>query len=335
MMLSLSYQPIFTRCKLALNWTTGLTLLFVSVILTSCQDHDNSIGYLPPENALYTGENIKIQLASGDILAGTLTLPKNEAQKVPAVVLVTGSSAHDRDNSKPGAPPNAYRPFRQIAGKLSSNGIAVLRMDDRGIGESSGGNITNMTTPEKADDIKQCIAYLRNRDEINGSQIGLIGLSEGASIAHMIASKDQRIAFVVLLSGIGSKGKEIIRYQVKHGLINEKNLPDMLERNKNLRYLYGFDPLKTARHIRQPVLIIHGKTDRRVPFIDAIKLEKAIRSNGNNNVTVRILPGCNHLLLKEHPEGTPTRYGNISSNKIPEEVLTIIVDWLTARMFQR
>jgi hypothetical protein len=317
---------------MVLNLTTGITLLFISLILTSCQDHDNRMGYLPPENALYTGENIHIQLSCGDILAGTLTLPKNGAQMVPAVVLITGSSAHDRDNSKPGVPESAYRPFRQIAGKLSSNGIAVLRMDDRGVGASSGGDITKMTTPERADDIRQCIAYLRNRDEIDGSQIGLVGLSEGASIAHLIASKDQSIACVVLLSGIGSKGKEIIRYQVKNGLINEKDLPEMLKRNKNLKHLYGFDPLKTARHIRQPVLIIHGKTDRRVPFTDAIKLEKAIKSNGNRDVTVSILSGYNHLLLKEHPEGKPTSYGKITSNKIPEEVLNILSDWLVARI---
>jgi len=317
----------------ALMVKTEMVLFFVIMILTTCQDHQNAIGYLPPENALYTGENIEIQLSCGDILAATLTLPKNDAQKVPAVVLITGSSAHDRDNSTPGAPTTAYRPFRQIAGKLSSSGIAVLRMDDRGVGASSGGNITKMTTPERADDIKQCIDYMRNRDEIDDSRIGLLGLSEGASIAHMIASKDQSIACLVLLSGIGSKGKEIIRYQVDNGLINEKDLPDMLKRNKNLRYLSGFDPLESARHIRQPVLILHGKTDRRVAFTDAIKLEKAITSNGNRDVTVKIMPGYNHLLLKEDPEGIPTRYGNISSNKIPDEVLTMIEDWLASVYF--
>ena len=144
----------------------------------------------------------------------------------------------------------------------------------------------------------------------------------------MIASQDKSIKGLVLLSGIGSTGKEIIEYQIKNGLLDRNDLPKLLKQNKNLEFLYQFDPLKTARLIQAPVLIINGKTDRRVPYTDAFKLTNAIKSNGNNNVEVKIFPNYNHLLLKESPDGIETRYGRIHSNRVPDEVLKIISDWI-------
>lgn len=305
-----------------------IIILLFSTYLFACQNNTDEINYLPSEDANCTGENIEFHLPCGDKIAGTFTYPKNSVQKLPAVILITGSSAHDRDNSKPGNAINSYRPFRQIAEKLSSNGIAVLRLDDRGIGKSTGGHIDNMTTPERADDIREGIQFLKKRIEVDSLRIGLIGLSEGASIAHIIASQDKSLKGLVLLSGIGSTGKEIIEYQIKNGLLDTNDLPKLLEQNKNLEFLYQFDPLKTARLIQAPVLIINGKTDRRVPYTDAFKLTNAIKANGNNNVEVKILPNYNHLLLKESPDGIETRYGRIHSNRVPDEVLKIISDWI-------
>lgn len=216
----------------------------------------------------------------------------------------------------------AYRPFRQIAHRLSSHGIAVLRMDDRGIGQSIGGDIRRLTTPERAKDIEASIAYLRQRPEIDGSRIGLIGLSEGVSIAHMIASKDDLIKALVLLSGIGSPGKEVLRYQIQQGVLSEDALSILLEEDGSTRFLHEFDPLITARMIKQPVLIIHGDRDRYVPYTDAFRLATAIQQNGNKNVTTRILAGHNHGLLKESPDG------RVVSARIPDEVLSTILDWL-------
>jgi dipeptidyl aminopeptidase/acylaminoacyl peptidase len=305
-----------------------IPVLLILNILFSCQKKTSEINYLPSKNDNYIGENIKFKLPSGDIIAGTLTYPKYFSQKLPAVILITGNSAHDRDNSKPYRSINSYRPFRQIAEKLSSNGVAVLRLDDRGIGKSSGGNINNMTTIERANDIKQGIKYLKKRNEIDSLKIGLIGLSEGASIAHIIASKDESIKILVLLSGIGSKGKEIIEYQIKNGILNGAELKTLLSSDKNLKYLYTFDPLKTVSLIKSPVLIINGKLDKRVPYTDAYKLSNAIKANGNTNVEVKILPEYNHLLLKVSSDGVETKYGKISSNKIPKEVLEIISYWV-------
>ncbi len=305
-----------------------IIILLSSIYLFACQNNTDEINYLPSEYANCKGENIEIHLSSGDKIAGTFTYPKNSVQKMPAIVLITGSSAHDRDNSRPEKPITSYRPFRQIAEKLSSNGIAVLRLDDRGVGKSKGGNIDNMTTPERADDIREGIKFLIKRNEVDSLRIGLIGLSEGASIAHIIASKDKSIRGLILLSGIGSTGKEIIEFQIENGLLSGNDLPELLKQNKNLEFLYQFDPLKTASLIQSPVLIINGKSDRRIPYADAFKLTNAIRANGNSNVEVNILPNYNHLLLKECPDGLETSYGRIHSNRIPDEVLVIILDWI-------
>jgi dipeptidyl aminopeptidase/acylaminoacyl peptidase len=309
------------------NILKGLLIIFVISVIINCDRKGNIVSYDPPEKAKYTGMEIKIQLKCGDILAGTMTIPKDSLTKFPAVILITGSSAHDRDNSKPENPVTAYRPFRQLADILSSNGICVLRMDDRGIGASTGGDINEMTTLERANDIKECLKYLKARPEIDPLRIGLIGLSEGASIAQMIASKDTSIKVIVLLSGIGSHGKEVIDFQVNNGIIDKEKLPNLLRKDQNLKYLYDFDPLQTARLVKQPTLILNGELDNYVPANDANKLGDAMVQNGNNKVVVRILPKYNHLLIKLDSSGVKTDYGMISSNKIPDEVLKIILDW--------
>jgi dipeptidyl aminopeptidase/acylaminoacyl peptidase len=76
------------------------------------------------------------------------------------------------------------------------------------------------------------------------------------------------------------------------------------------------------------VLIVHGETDRRVPYADAYKLANAITASGNSRVEISILPNHNHLLLKESPDGKDTSYGRLNSNSVPDEILTMISDWL-------
>lgn len=303
-----------------------LSTIIVCVVFQFSCSNNKPIRYDPPEGANYIGETVEITLDCGDILAGTLTIPKDQIKEFPCVLLITGSSPHDRDNSKPENPITAYRPFRQIADLLSNNGIAVLRMDDRGIGASKGGNINKMTTPERAEDIKQCIKYLKTRPDIDDSRIGLLGLSEGASIAHMIASQDTSIKVIILLSAPGSKGKEIINHQISNGILDQKNLKKLLKKDINLKYLYDFDPMVSARLIKQPTLIINGELDRNVPAEGALNLKEEMNKNGNLNVTTHILKQHDHLLLMENPQG------QISSTKITDETLKIIQDWILTEL---
>ncbi|HWQ32377.1 MAG TPA: alpha/beta hydrolase [Blastocatellia bacterium] len=144
--------------------------------------------------------------AEGVRLAGTLTLPKSQGP-FPAVLLITGSGPQDRNEALLG-----HKPFLVLADHLTRQGIAVLRVDDRGIGKSTG-KFSLATSEDFASDALAGIEYLKSRPEINPKQIGLIGHSEGGLIAPMVAAKSKDVAFIVLMAGPGVTGEEILYEQ--------------------------------------------------------------------------------------------------------------------------
>jgi dienelactone hydrolase len=151
-------------------------------------------------------------------LAGTLTLPE-KGTKFPAVVMVTGSGAQNRDEEIMG-----HKPFFVIADYLTRNGIAVLRCDDRGTAASQGTHAT-ATNEDFATDTEAMVNYLRSRKEINAKKIGIIGHSAGGIIAFIVAKKDPSIAFVVSLAGAGVRGDSLMLKQVE--LISKsQGMPD-------------------------------------------------------------------------------------------------------------
>lgn len=139
-------------------------------------------------------------------LAGTLTIPEG-AGPFPAVVLITGSGAQNRDEELLG-----HKPFLVIADYLTRNGIAVLRYDDRGVGGSQGNPVT-ATTADLATDAEAAYRYLITRAEINSGKVGLAGHSEGGLIAPMVASAVPGVNFIISLAGPGVKGEEILHRQ--------------------------------------------------------------------------------------------------------------------------
>jgi pimeloyl-ACP methyl ester carboxylesterase len=140
------------------------------------------------------------------VLAGTLTLPKKEGS-FPAVVLITGSGPQNRDEELCG-----HKPFLVISDYLTKKGIAVLRFDDRGTGESKG-DFNTATTLDFATDVEAAVNYLKTRNEINFNKIGLIGHSEGGMIAPIVASRSKDISFIVLLAGPGISGDKLLLLQ--------------------------------------------------------------------------------------------------------------------------
>jgi pimeloyl-ACP methyl ester carboxylesterase len=155
----------------------------------------------------YTSEDVGVAHArAGIVLAGTLTIPLGDGPH-PGVVMITGSGAQDRDETILG-----HKPFWVIADHLSRHGIAVLRMDDRGVGKSMG-SIAGATSDDFAKDIGAAIEYMRTRKEIDSKRLGLVGHSEGGLIAPMVAAEDAGIAFIVLLAGPGIPGSEILPLQ--------------------------------------------------------------------------------------------------------------------------
>lgn len=304
--------------------------------------------YSAPAGAPYTAVDVTVPTPAGHTLAGTLTLPKNAAGRVPAVVLITGSGQQDRDAYVSLIPD--YRFFRQVADSLSRRGIAVLRMDDRGIG-GSGGLSADVTTEDFAADIRAGVDWLRMRAEIDPARIALAGHSEGGLIAPMVAAADGRIAAVVLMGAQSWSGRRISDMQIRDAFAREGRTGAALDSAVALaiahrdsvsgsmpwvRWFLAYDPLPSAARLRVPVLVLHGGTDRQVMPEQAEELAAAVRAAGNGDVTVRVFPGLNHLFLAD-AAGTadPALYAALPDKRVPPAVLGALADWLAARLGSR
>ncbi|RUL88774.1 alpha/beta hydrolase family protein [Tautonia sociabilis] len=146
---------------------------------------------------------------AGITLAGTLTLPEGDGP-FPAAVMVSGSGPQDRDETLLG-----HKPFLVIADHLTRAGIAVLRFDDRGVGESTG-EFATATSEDFASDALAAVRTLRNRPEIDREAVGIIGHSEGGLVGPMVAARaPEEVGFLVLLAGTGVTGKEILLHQTE------------------------------------------------------------------------------------------------------------------------
>jgi uncharacterized protein len=141
-------------------------------------------------------------------LAGTLTIPHGTGP-FPAAILITGSGPENRDEEVFG-----HKPFLVIADYLSRRGIAVLRLDDRGVGGSAGSS-PHETISEMATDVLSGVDFLKARPEINAKKIGVIGHSEGGIVGPIAASRSSDIAFVVMLAGPGVTGEQIMYLQAE------------------------------------------------------------------------------------------------------------------------
>ena len=149
-------------------------------------------------------------------LAGTLTMPTKVRKKVPAVILITGSGAQNRDEELMG-----HRPFKVIADYLSARGYAVLRCDDRGVGGSTG-DMAHATTLDFASDVEHQLMYLQSPQSnlnIDPKRIFLFGHSEGATVAAIVAARNSLtlnpVAGVAMLGGAGVDGKTALLQQNK------------------------------------------------------------------------------------------------------------------------
>lgn len=300
--------------------------------------------YGAPAGAPYTAEEVTVKTPMGHVLTGTLTIPMNARGKVPAVVTITGSGQEDRDEYISLVP--GYRIFRQVADTLGRRGIAVLRMDDRAI-NGSGGDVNKATSADFADDTRAGVAFLRARREIDGARIALVGHSEGGMIAPLVASTDAKIAAIVLMAGPAYTGQRIIDFQVKNGIMGAESIPaagkdSALKAVKSqfdstsgklpwMQYFLTYDPVPTARKVRQPVFIMQGGTDQQVTPDQAPVLEQAFKTGGNRGVTMRVFKDRNHLFLQD-PSGFPGGYVKLTSGKIDGEVMGALADWLAVRL---
>lgn len=299
--------------------------------------------YGAPAGAPYRAEEVTVRTPAGHVLTGTLTLPPNAGARVPAVVTITGSGHQDRDEFIGVA--NGFRLFRQVADTLGRRGIAVLRLDDRGI-NGSGGDV-NGTSADFADDIRAGIAFLRSRAEIDPARIGVVGHSEGGIIGPMVAASDPRIAAVAIMAGPAHTGRRIIDFQLRQAVESDTSIA-AAKRDSALhaviaqfdsssgaqpwmRYFLAYDPVPTLRRVKQPVLVLHGATDRQVTVDQVPLIEQALRAGGNRRVTTRIFPDRNHLFLRD-PSGLPIGYAKLTDGRVDAEVMGALADWLAATL---
>ncbi|HTD36750.1 MAG TPA: alpha/beta fold hydrolase, partial [Candidatus Limnocylindrales bacterium] len=259
--------------------------------------------FTAPADGAYTAEDVRIPAPAGHVLAGTLTLPAHRAARLPAAVMITGISPHDRDEG-----PGQLRPFRDVTDALTRAGIAVLRVDDRGVGASTGDRKSS-TTLDEANDVQTEIGWLAQRPEIDPKRIAVVGHSEGGLISMIVASRDPRVAAAVMLAAPGFTGQQIFEYQTRIDVERDPNVP-VWDREHRIhailtepddsprdQWFLRSDPIPYARGVRVPALLVQGGNDLHVPPASAVNLARAMEAGGNHDVTVSIIPGVSHTLL--------------------------------------
>ena len=268
-------------------------------------------------------------------LAGTLTYPVgyNSKRKVPVVIMVTGSGLQNRNEEL-----FEHKPFLVIADFLARNGIASLRYDDRGAGLSTG-DIENVTTEGFCRDAAAGIAFLRKTGHF--SKIGVLGHSEGGSIAFMLAAQ-KKCDFIVSMAGPGLRGDSIIVEQTNELLRQQGQPATMTVRQMRLTmllqktnpwydYFVDFDPAPVIKQIKCPALLLNGDKDSQVMAASNIPVIRALLSDNEkhqlpDNQVIKVYPGLNHL-FQHCTTGMPAEYGSIEET-ISEEVLHDIAEWI-------
>ena len=201
----------------------------------------------------YREEEVSITTKDGIKLSGSLTLPEGE-EPFPAVLLISGSGPQDRNEEA-----WKYKPFLMIADRLTRQGIAVLRMDDRGTGKS-GGRYADATLQLAATDAECALDYLLRRKDIRRGKTGLAGHSMGGTIAFRIAAqRPQDVAFVLSLAGAAIPGKDLMMHQCEKIILSQ--LPAAASDSLRTLYeeLYGTMalplPLDSIRHRSTPLMV--------------------------------------------------------------------------------
>ena len=304
----------------------------------------------------YTTE--EVSFANGDaVLKGTLVLPEGYGRKTPVLLMVTGSGLQNRDEEI-----NEHKPFAVIADALARAGIATLRYDDRGFGESTG-DLVNCTTEDLKADALAGIGLLRERFD----KVGVIGHSEGGTIALMLAAEN-KADFIVSLAGMVVSGKETLLWQNRVSLatagipaetidsyckaletvfdastagmplpsISQFDLPAALSQNLSavmrqlsmpyLKHFVSLDVRPLLGGISCPVLALNGTKDMQV---DADSNLGALRIGLPDKPCNKLeaVEGVNHL-FQHCRTGMPTEYRDIEETFAPE-VLETLVEWFS------
>lgn len=280
----------------------------------------------------YRVEEVKFDHKEANVtLAGTLTYPEGykEGQKVSVVLMVTGSGPQNRDEELMG-----HKPFLVLADRLARHGIASLRYDDRGVGQSTG-DFSSTTTAALATDALAGIRYLRGLKKF--SCVGILGHSEGGSIAYMLGAGGNA-DFIVSLAGPACKFDTLMMLQlnglskvqgakedVVHSVAETRQL--LLSKDNSLWMKSALDMnfSKFLPLIKCPVMALSGSNDLNVPAeFNMLSLQNGLPHNSKN--VIKIYPGLNHL-FQHSPTGNPLDDVNIDET-MSEEVMNDVYTWI-------
>lgn len=301
----------------------------------------------------YTQESVSFSNADA-VLKGTLTLPEGFTGETPVVIMITGSGLQNRDEEI-----FDHKPFAVIADALARNGIASLRYDDRGFGESTG-DAVNCTTEDLMHDALSGIDLLRNRFR----KVGVLGHSEGGTIALMLGAGN-KVDYIVSLAGMVISGKETLLEQNRYALsqagypeqvtdeyckilslafdgndslkseLEASNLPSELKQNllpalhqlesPYMRYFLALDMRDKLDNVSCPVLALNGTKDTQVFYENNLgALNNGLPSSPSNKIMA--LDGLNHL-FQHCKTGSVNEYSTIEETVSPE-VTDIIYRWI-------
>jgi pimeloyl-ACP methyl ester carboxylesterase len=302
--------------------------------------------------------------AYGFSLAGTLSKPASTPApntRLPAVVLVSGSSPTDRDEVLAGIPV-----MGQLASALADAGHVVVRYDKRGAGQS-GGRSETATLEDYAEDAIAAVKFLGRRKDVDSKRIALVGYGEGGAVAAVAAAREGDVAALVLVASPGVTGAALVLEQQRR-LLAKMDLPDAekqaklqlqtaiqqavlsgqwpdsipadMRRQADTAWYRSFllyDPSRTVKKADQPVLIVHGELDRQVEPSNADKLGEIARSRkgrAGQAVTVTRVPGVNHLLVPAKT-GEVDEYEGLPDKAVSPQVVSAISSWLGSTMKAR
>lgn len=236
-----------------------------------------------------------VSFMSGELtLHGTLLVPQG-ANNTPGIVMVHGSGVGIRQY------------FRAEGEIFAAAGITTLIYDKRTVGYS-GSRIGKRSYSLLAEDVLAAIQYLQSRQEINTTQIGLWGLSEGGWVAPLAASQSDDIAFLITVGGSGLAPIQTQLWNMENrlrdrGLQSDSLISAITEPGQKLlisAHLFPeatYDPIVVLQKIKQPILAIWGENDRQVPPVESAELfKKTLEQSGNHRWTMQFIPNGNHVV---------------------------------------
>ncbi|WP_278786242.1 alpha/beta hydrolase family protein [Prevotella histicola] len=312
--LALSFQGKLKGDEIVGTFTQGLSF---PLILKRGEEKLNR-----PQNPVapypYKTEEVAFKnVADGATLVGTLSYPIGYKKgQTPVVLMVTGSGQENRDEEI-----FDHKPFLVIADYLARHGVATLRYDDRGFGKSTGGDVEHATTLDFMRDAASGVDFLRTSKQFG--KVGILGHSEGGSIAFMLGAKG-KVDFVISMAGIGVKGDTALTAQANKIFeltgqsmrfsTHQYRMNAIIKRSPWLNFFIDYDPSADISKTLCPVMAINGSRDVQViSSLNLAGIKAHLKPNPKN--IIKEYPSLNHLF--QH-----CKTGNVLEYRMIEETIS-------------